>query len=74
MASQSTAPGSAPQKKGLGVLGWILIGCGGLFVLVAVALVAGGFFVANKAKQAGLDPELMKSNPGLATAKMITAR
>jgi hypothetical protein len=36
-------------------------------------VLAGGLFVMHKAKQAGIDPELMKSNPGLASAKLLVA-
>ena len=36
-------------------------------------MLAAGFVVARKAKQAGLDTELMKRNPGLAAAKMVAA-
>ena len=30
-------------------------------------------FVVNKAKQAGLDPDLIKKNPALAAAKLAVA-
>ena len=62
-----------PGKKKMGPLGWVLIGCGGIVVLGIIVVVALGLFVVHKAKQAGLDPELMKSNPGLAGAKMLVA-
>jgi len=62
-----------PPKKGMGPLGWVLIGCGGLVVLAFIVVLAGGLFVMHKAKQAGIDPELMKRNPGLASAKLLIA-
>jgi hypothetical protein len=51
----------------------ILLVLGGLFVLGVVGVVGAGVFFVHKAKQAGLDPDLMKKNPGLAAAKMIAA-
>jgi hypothetical protein len=62
-----------PPGKKMGPLGWVLIGCGGIVVIIIIVVVAGGLFVMHKAKQAGLDPELMKSNPGLASAKLLVA-
>ena len=65
--------GPPPPKKGMGPLGWVLIGCGGILVLVFIVVLAGGLFFMHKAKQAGIDPELMKRNPGLASAKLMVA-
>ncbi len=64
--------GTAPAAKKSPWL-WVLVGCFGLVVIVAAGMLAAGFFVAHKAKQAGLDTELMKRNPGLAAAKMVAA-
>ena len=61
------------EKKGLGALAWIGIGCGLLIVIVIVALVAGGLFVAHKAKEAGFDPQEWKDNPSVVITKMIAA-
>ncbi len=66
------APAPASQKKGLSPLAWVGIGCGALILIVVVVLVAGGLFVAHKAKQAGISPELWAKNPALAASKMIT--
>lgn len=63
----------APVKNKTSPLVWILVAIGGLFLLVAVAAIGGGFFLVHKAKQAGLDPELWQKNPGLAASKMIAA-
>lgn len=60
-----------PKKKS--PLAWILIGCGSFLVLGIIVVAIGGWFVYNKAKEAGLDPELMEKNPAMATAKFITA-
>ncbi len=56
------------QKKGLGVLGWVLIGCGGLIVLGGAVMVVGGLFVFNKAKEVA---EEFEQNPELAQAKWM---
>lgn len=50
-----------------------------LIVFVCVAVIgllllgAGGWFVCQKAKEAGFDTELLKENPGVAVAKMAAA-
>lgn len=68
---QSPLP-PAPAKK---VSPWVwILGILGVLVLMVGVLIAGGaWFVYSKAKQAGLDPESMKKNPVMATAKMVTA-
>jgi hypothetical protein len=59
-----------PPKKGGGGLKWVLLGCGG-FILIGVVAIGGIFYFGyQKAKRAGLDPELMKRNPTLAAAKI----
>jgi len=42
-------------------------------VFAGICLVGAGFFVIHKAKRAGIDPELMRTNPGLAIGKMMAA-
>lgn len=64
------APG--PQRKTSPLI-WILVAVAGLFLLGGIAVVGGGLFLVHKAKQAGFDPELMRNNPGLATAKLLAA-
>ncbi len=63
-------PPGAPQqpvKKGLGPLGWILIGCGGLILVgglvVGGMMYAGGRFLKNKAAE-------FEKNPTFAAAKL----
>jgi hypothetical protein len=52
----SSGPMPAPvQGKKSNALLWVLLGVGGFFVLVIVALVGVGFFVVHKAKEAGFD-------------------
>lgn len=61
-----------PQKKS-NVLTWVLVGCGGFLMIGIIVVVAGGYFVWNKAKEAGIDPALMQKNPAQAVAKMLIA-
>lgn len=72
-AQPAAAPPPAGQKKGMGPLGWILIGLGCFFLLIGALVVGTGFFIAHKAKQAGLDSELAARNPALAAAKLMAA-
>lgn len=65
-------PPVAPPKKTSPWV-WILGGCGVLVVLIVLALVATGLFVAKKVKDAGIDPDLMKKNPAVAVTKMMAA-
>jgi len=58
----------APERKGLHPLAWVGIGCGVLIVIVASAMLIGGFFLARTVKNVAEDFE---DNPGLATAKLI---
>jgi hypothetical protein len=50
---------------------WVLVALLGLFVLGGMAVVGTGMFVVHKARQAGLDADLMRNRPGLAIAKML---
>lgn len=59
-------PQAAPQKKGMGPLGWIAIGCGVIVVLCLVVLAAAGWFVKKKVGE-------FQDNPALAAAKMMVA-
>src|ERR1700680_2327921 len=65
-------PPPLPPKKS-NVLKWVLIGIGACFMLFVIAVVGLGLFVAQKAKQAGFDSELIKKSPALAGAKMMVA-
>ena len=71
-AGVSAGGAVAPRKKTSPIV-WILGIVAGLFVLFGILVMAGGFFVFQKVKQAGIDPELMKRNPSVAAAKMIAA-
>ena len=72
-APMASTPGPVAAKKGKGPLFWILLVVVAFFVVISVALIGGGLFVAHKVKQAGIDPELVEKNPGLAAAKLIAA-
>ncbi len=67
----AAAPPAAAGKSN--VLLWVVGIFAGLIVLGIVAMVAGGWFLAHKAKQAGLDPGLLQRNPAIAITKMIAA-
>ncbi len=45
------------QKKGLGALAWVGIGCGGLIFLIVIALAIGMFFFGGKIKQFAEDAQ-----------------
>jgi hypothetical protein len=64
-------PAAGPRKTS--PLVWVLVIILGLFFLGFASCAAVGLFVAHKAKQAGLDPSLLQSNPGLAISKLIAA-
>jgi len=66
-------PAPVPPPNKSNVLKWVLIGIGACFMLFVVAIVGLGLFVAHKAKQAGLDPDLIKRSPGMAAAKLMVA-
>jgi hypothetical protein len=72
-AQQPMAPLPVAPRKGTSPIVWVLVIVLGLFVLGGVAIIGTGFFVYHKAKQAGLDPDLMRRNPGLAVGKIIAA-
>jgi hypothetical protein len=50
------APTQPPAKKGLGPLGWVLIGCGGLILVGALVLGALGWFAKKKIDQFAENP------------------
>jgi len=75
--SSPQTPGSvppAPQKSsGAKILLWIVGIVVGLILISFASCAVLGFFAMHKMKQAGLNSDLMKTNPGLAGAKMAMA-
>lgn len=65
--------GAPPPKKPISPVAIILIVVASIIVLGGILMVAGGLFLVHKAKQAGIDPDLMQRNPALAVTKMIAA-
>jgi hypothetical protein len=65
------APPPPPKKKGLGVVGWIAIGCGAIALLGLLALFAGGFMLKRVADKVTKNPArtaaeiLVRTNPDL---------
>jgi len=62
-------PAGAPQKKSNALL-WILGIFGGIVLFIILAVAGISLFFVHKVKE-GLDSELMKKNPELATAKLV---
>jgi hypothetical protein len=50
-------PPSLPQKKGLGPLAWVGIGCGSLVLLGVIALIVVGFIAGPKLKKFAEDAQ-----------------
>src|SRR5437667_8479257 len=72
LSPQVSQPGPAamaPVVRKTSPIVWVLVAVLGLFVLGGIAVLGAGYFVIHKARQAGLDPELMRRNPGLAVSK-----
>jgi hypothetical protein len=76
MAQPPFAPAVAPvvpAQRRTSPIVWVLVILLGLFVLGGVTIAGIGFFVVHKVKQAGLDPDLMAHNPGLAISKLVAS-
>ncbi len=69
--ASSVSSAAAPKKRG--PLFWVLVGCSGLVVIFAIVILAVILFGVRLAERAGVDAELMKTNPALAAAKMLAA-
>ncbi len=63
--------GVPPKKSNTMV--WVLGGLGGCLTLIIICVLGAYFFIAHKAKQAGIDTDLLKRNPALAAAKIMVA-
>jgi hypothetical protein len=72
--STPTPPLAAPQApKKTSIWVWILGGIAIFFCAIMLTCGIGAYMLYRGVKSAGFDSELMKSNPGLAMAKMIAA-
>ena len=71
-AAVGAVPGPPVPRK-TSPLVWVLVIIVGLFVLGFIGVVGTGLFIVHKARQAGLDPELMRRNPGMAVGKLLAA-
>lgn len=71
MSAPVGMPPAAPRKTS--PLVWVLVIVLGLFLLGGLAFAGLTFFVFHKVRQAGIDPDLIRRNPGLAVGKMIAA-
>ncbi len=65
--------GQAPVAKKTSVWVWILGGIVLFFFAIILTCGVGTYMLYRGVKKAGFDSELMKTNPGLAMAKMATA-
>lgn len=76
--SSSTPPNIEPQGQPLApkktsIWVWIIGGIAIFLFAITLTCTVGGYLLYRGVKSAGFDSELMKSNPGLAMAKMVTA-
>jgi hypothetical protein len=69
----TSAGGAAAPVRRTSPIVWVLVVVLGLFVLGGLSVVGAGLFFFSKARQAGVDPDLMRTNPGLAVGKMMAA-
>jgi hypothetical protein len=66
-------PYQTPPKKKSKALFWVLGGCGTITVIGAIVVIGIVWWGWNKAKEIGLDPELMDKHPAVAAAKIMAA-
>src|SRR6202158_5531510 len=71
--SASGPSAAATARRRTSPLVWILVVVLGLFVVGGILTMAGGLFLVHKAREAGVDPDLLRRNPGLAVGKMLAA-
>ena len=67
------APPPPPPPKKSRTMAFVLGAVGGCLTLIIICAVGIYFFIAHKAKQAGLDTDLIKRNPAMAAAKLAVA-
>ena len=72
-AQPSAGPLAPPAPRKTSPLVWVLVAVLGFFMLCGIGVVGFGWFVMHKVRQAGLDPDLWRRNPGLAAGKLLAA-
>jgi hypothetical protein len=73
MSSPTPPQGQPPAPKKTSIWVWILGGIAVFFFAIMLTCGVVGYMGMRMIKQAGFDSDLMRSNPGLAMAKMVTA-
>lgn len=61
------------QKKKTSPVVWVLLGVGAFFLLIIISVAGLVGFGIYKARQAGVDPDLIRRNPTIAAVKMAIA-
>jgi hypothetical protein len=61
---------AAPKSSGAKILLWVVGIVVGLILICFASCAVIGFYAMHRMKQAGFNSDLMKTNPGLAGAKM----
>jgi hypothetical protein len=62
-----------PPRRKTSPIVWILVAVVGLVCVASAITLAGGLFLVHKAREAGVDADLFRENPGLAIGKLIAA-
>src|SRR5215469_2067322 len=66
-------PDAPPPRRKTSPNVWILVAVMGLACVAGAITLAGGMFLVHKAREAGVDADLFRDNPGLAIGKLIAA-
>jgi hypothetical protein len=72
-ATNARPDAAAPPRRKTSPIVWILVAVVALACVAGAITLAGGLFLVHKARQAGVDADLFRDNPGLAIAKLIAA-
>jgi hypothetical protein len=71
--AQPAAATAAPARRKTSIFVWMLVVVLGVALVGGIAVVTGGLWLAHRAREAGVDADLFRDNPGLAIAKLVTA-
>jgi hypothetical protein len=72
-ATNAAGPAAPPEKRKTSPIVWVLVVLLCLFGLGIFAVMGTGAYVLHRARRAGIDRELFRSNPQLAISKMLAA-